>query len=46
MQRKLKMVKKQFSLTVPAYGWLVKEAKKIGVSASEFLRRVVDQARS
>jgi len=44
-QRPLQMIKKQFSLHPKAFDWLTLEAARIGVSVSEFLRRVVDTAR-
>jgi len=45
-QRPLQMIKKQFSLHPKAFDWLMLEAARMGVSVSEFLRRIVDNART
>lgn len=38
--------KKLLSITKPQEEWLVKQAAKLGISVSEFLRRIIDAARS
>jgi len=35
-----------FSLTDPQLAWLQKEAKKLGISTGELLRRLIDERRT
>ncbi len=44
-QRPLKMIKRQFSLAKPDFKWLLDEAKDLGVSVSELVRRAINDFR-
>ena len=39
------MVKRMYHLSKVAYEWLAEESAKLDISASEFLRRIVDEKR-
>lgn len=38
-------IKRSFDLSAAQFRWLTEEAKKLGLSISEFLRRIIDKAR-
>lgn len=40
------MIKRFISFTAPAFEWLVGEAKALGISVSELVRRAVDDYRA
>lgn len=39
------MLRRFVSFTAPAYAWLTAEARRLGVSVSELVRRAVDEYR-
>ncbi len=39
------MIKRMISFTQPQMEWLTAEAKRLGISIPELIRRIVDQAR-
>lgn len=40
-----KLVKRMYSLSSAAHDWIEKQARRFGISKSEYLRRVVDKDR-
>ena len=44
-QRPLQMVKRQFSLAVVEFEWLLGEAGFLGISVSELVRRAISEKR-
>lgn len=39
------MIKRMVSFTEPQWQWLEQEAKRLGISIPELLRRIIDEAR-
>jgi hypothetical protein len=39
------MIKRVISFTEPQVQWLEAEAKRLGISVAELVRRIIDQAR-
>lgn len=41
----MNMIRKLLHVTAPQAEWLEQEAKRLGISVSELVRRIIDEAR-